>query len=210
MRLSNGTVTYERRETTGDYQHHQASAVIHFTLDEGTAFDIANEFIARAGRLARERVADVLHPVPAASPVHVESRVDAAPEPAPAPAVEVVEVVAPAVEPVKKTRAKKAPAVEIISQTDVTIETSPLVLVDDGKSPVTVEADPIVDADFTEEDTISDVDLSNALSKKNAVLKNRQRIFDEVIWKFVPQPASYNTIPQDQRAKFLAALAALS
>lgn len=62
--ITNGTVTYERRVKTGDFEHKQAAITIHYALDQGEDLKIADLLIASAGQLATQHVFGMLRAKP--------------------------------------------------------------------------------------------------------------------------------------------------
>ena len=63
--ITGGEVTYERRVTTGDYQHKHLKVTLNFSVDEGqTNSAIADETLSRAIRLVEEGLRPGLPPAP--------------------------------------------------------------------------------------------------------------------------------------------------
>src|SRR5258707_296020 len=63
--ITNGSVTYERRVKTGDFEHKMASATIHFALEQGEDIGDADLLTAAAGNLAAQHVFGMLRAKPA-------------------------------------------------------------------------------------------------------------------------------------------------
>ncbi len=78
MTITNGTIEFTRRVTTGDYQHKDAKVSLTFTIDEGVD---PEQFAAHVGRLAVERAMEMVGEKPA-SPFSAPSTADPAPSPA--------------------------------------------------------------------------------------------------------------------------------
>ncbi len=221
--IVNGSVSYERRVKTGEFEHKMATVVVHYAVEN----ENETEVLAFAGGLATSQVFAMLRARPAADapgPVPADVVRDV---PVPAPVVEPAPVVADVVEPVvvvepvatnlkqaKRAAAKKAPVV-----TDAVIMEEIKVLVDPSSGAVLVEEPAattsameqrnVVD-DFTAEaPAASDAELGQVLSRINAKLKDRPKI-QSLIGEFVQAGQSYTLIPASRRGEFVQRLEALA
>jgi hypothetical protein len=210
MPITNGSISYERRVKTGDFEHKHAAVTVHYAADEGE--DI-HELIRFAGSLATTNVfaallakAQVTHatadvvvggaganaPVPVADPQPVVAA------PASEPVVEVVQEILPPVTNLKAAKRAAAKKAEVV-------EAEVIALVEE----IVAETPAIVEDFVAEAPAASDQELGAALSRVNAKLKDKPRIM-ALIGEFVQSGQSYTLIPNSRRAEFITKLEALA
>jgi hypothetical protein len=219
MPITNGSISYERRVKTGDFEHKHAAVTVHYAADEGE--DI-HELIRFAGSLATTNVFTALRAKAidiVVSPVADTAElgpVSSAPE----PAAVVSDPVVPAAEPVVqevlppvtnlKAAKRRVKAAEVV-------EAELIALVEDIAATTPVETlmgvttlEEIVAEDFVAEaPAASDAELGQALSRVAAKLKDRPKI-QALIGEFVQSGQSYTLIPNSRRAEFITKLEALA
>lgn len=210
--LTNGTVSYERRVKTGEYEHKHAAVTIHYALDVG---DNADEFISLAGTLAAGHVFKILLAKPRDSAPEAVAVVSV-PDPAPAHEIIVEEVIPPAtnLKAAKRVAAKKAPmtAAQVVEAACVVVEE--VVPTPEVPFSLMAAATPAavteVIEDFTADaPSLTDAELSQALSRVNAKLKDGPRI-RTLIGEFVQSGQSFSMIPAVRRGEFVTRLEALA
>jgi hypothetical protein len=213
--ISNGSVVFERRVRTGDFEHKHASITVHFALDPGESHDI----VATAGRLAFGHVHQLLGfrpapevpvpdagngPVPGAvAPVCAGADVPLEPV-SDGPADIPLEGLPPPVtnlKAAKRAAAKKDKGIDVVSDTVPEVVHIP---------PAVVEAVREIVEDFTAEaPAATDAELGQALSRKMAQLKDRPKI-QTLLGQFVQAGQSYSLIPAVRRGEFMQKLEALA
>lgn len=224
--ITGGTFTYLRRSKTGDYEHNEATVNLNFNLGDGD--ENGESFLDKAAAIAVAKVNQVLGtrpvaalPAPAIGAALLAAAVAPPKEPAAEPAAPkalprrrgstkppVLDVGTITQEEiaaqVAETRAAEANAADM-SEVEPNISATPedrkdpnnaadMASVEDWEAPLDVE--------------VTDKQLIDAISRKNAELNQPQRI-RAVIAKFVAPPGTYRQIPAEARAKFLQELSAV-
>lgn len=206
--LTGGTVTYNRRMKTGDYEHADVKVELNFSFPDDDCDREA--LLAMAGRLAHKQCWDLLNaksviqapaarPIAAPAPAAPAAR---APEPAAAPA-------SPPDEPPKRGPGRPVGTGKkrLVPGSQPPPAADPL---DMGELDAAPEADPL-DMDELDAPTVAEItdkELTEALAKKNAELKDALAI-RKLIGKYVQAPNRAASMAQEMRPKFMAELAAL-
>ena len=240
MPITSGSISYERRVKTGDFEHKHSAVTVHYAVDVG---EDADALISLAGALATHHVfqallakAQVTHatanvivggaeantPVPVADPQPV---VVAPTEPVAEP---VVQEILPPITNLKaaKRRVKgvanpptevieETGPVTIVSQTDVEAEV--IQLVEEIVADTVVETE-IKLADKFEglvEDFVAEAPAASDAELGQALSRVAARLknrpkIQALIGEFVQSGQSYTLIPNSRRAEFITKLEALA
>ncbi len=214
--ITNGSVSYERRVKTGDFEHKHASVTVHYALEQGEDANEADKLIAIAGSLATGHVYQMLRAKPAivqpstASDTPAPVVVEHAPV-VPAP----VDVVDPVIsEPVvtnlrqaKRVAKAKAPVTNFVVEEFASGGDGGSLTIDHEPAPT---PEPVVEDDFTAEaPAATDAEMGQALSRVNAKLKDAAKI-RALIGEFVQSGQSYSLIPNARRGEFMQKLEELA
>ncbi len=214
--ITNGSVSYERRVKTGDFEHKHASVTVHYALEQGEDANEADKLIAIAGSLATGHVYQMLRAKPA---IVQPSTASDTPAPVPvehAPVVPApVDVVDPVVaEPVvtnlrqaKRVAKAKAPVTNFVVEEFASGGDGGSLTIDHEPAPT---PEPVVEDDFTAEaPAATDAEMGQALSRVNAKLKDAAKI-RALIGEFVQSGQSYSLIPNVRRGEFMQKLEELA
>jgi hypothetical protein len=209
--ITNGTITFERRITTGDYQHKQATVSLTFVLPEGAPTEAVYE---RVRAVANEAVARALAMV--ADATGGKANVKKQPvlsQPAQPSDEAQIEVLAAVSGP-----SLLKPAETLTAQPINAAWSGPTVGQKIG-APRDIMGAAINPADAPVDTEITDAQMVEAISSKNAHMLNaaaddmaRQQVpvaLHALVATFVPPPAKVQAIPAAKRAAFLMQLAAL-
>jgi hypothetical protein len=236
--LTNGAIYYERRMKTGDWEHKFAHQTINYAFEEDDTEERIDELLARARTLVVHHVHQAIRgnkeAVAKVGPDPVDSNgapaVPVAIDPGlcPDPVVDPVVVVSdelnrgfivpgsftkPDEDLLPRTSLKEAmanfiPMAPNLKAAKRAAKKRPVeVITDVVETPLVIE-EAIVE-DFTAvAPEPTDVDLSQALSRINAKLKDRPKI-QALIGEFVQSGQSYVMIPAVRRTEFVTRLEAL-
>lgn len=204
MPITAGSISVARRINTGDYSHKEAKAEVHYTIegDEGAAV-----LSGIAGRLALLNVAEVL-----ATTVKLNETPEitvGAPESVKSDQVEQADAGFPPFAGVKRHRRTKA-EMEAARAAE-TPPADPMMPSEPAQNPVAStpqsDAAPVQTDEWAQPlSEISDKELNNACNETMQRIKNKLLI-QGAIAQYTDGAVS--TIPQAERAKFLAELKAL-
>ncbi len=198
--LTSGTVKYGRTVNGGDYNSKRADVELTFTVAEGEEEGAAVQHVSE---LAVFKCHEILHKLSAGA----SSRPNAD-KPISAPAA--TEVAAPAETPAAPAKRQpgrppknKGPATDPTEVQEPTHTTDTAASADAG-SPAEDPSEVVEDWSAAAPE-VTDVDLTAAISKHNAKVKNPQAI-RQLIGKYVPSPGQARDIAQAQRSAFLVEL----
>lgn len=217
--ITGGEFRYLRRLKTGEYEHKEASATLTFSTPEGENYEaIFDEAANQAVRQVEVRLGVAPVASRAVAPAAEPSQGTAAPVTPPAtrgrkPAKPpVIDVSIGAEEISAQVEANRtAAAVEVATDpASVVVEERPNISVSPEDRQDPANPDPV---SFDEFDTplemlVTDATLLDALTRKNAQLKNPTAI-KTLVAKFVAPPLTYKSIGPEARQKFLDELAKL-
>lgn len=216
--ITNGSVSYERRVKTGDFEHKHASVTVHYALEQGEDANEADKLIAIAGSLATGHVYQMLRAKPAIvqpstasdtpAPVSVEPT-SFVPD-----TVGVIDVEPVVAEPVvtnlrqaKRVAKAKAPVTNFVVEEFASGGDGGSLTIDHEPAPT---PEPVVEDDFTAEaPAATDAEMGQALSRVNAKLKDAAKI-RALIGEFVQSGQSYSLIPNARRGEFMQKLEELA
>lgn len=202
--LTHGEITYSQTVNTGDYNSKKAEAKIGFRVDEGASIAEAKAMADNAGQVAISKVVELLG-LPSKPDVGKnimrEAKIEAniAANTGKTKADLAAEAAAPAA---TKTRAKKPPAAD---PADIEEVPKPA-----AKDPADLDDgfDPVPEKKVEAPTKVTDEELTSAMTRRNAVIKNAAAIRG-LVAEFVAHPGRAIDIPQERRKEFLEKLAAL-
>lgn len=203
--LTQGEISYSQTVNLGDYNSKKAEAKIGYSIADGASEADAKAMIDKAGQVAFSKVVELLG-LPSKPGIGKNSPAPAA-EPAPAPAATgktkadlAAEAAAPAA--AKLPRAKKPPAAD---PADIEEPAKPA-----AKDPADLDDgfDPVPEKKVEAPAKVTDEELTSAMTRRNAVIKNAALI-RALVAEFVAHPGRAIDIPQERRKEFLDKLAAL-
>jgi hypothetical protein len=227
--ISGGKVSFKRTFQPEQYGSRGAEAELSFVLAEGEDLLKANEWFDRCGRLAQEKVMELVY---AKAPAGAKAVVKDLPAPAEKASPEVKVLAAAVIEADKaegkeqaaaKLNAKDEAAKAKVAKAMKAIEAKIATKVDKKEDPFETPAaistgeervspDDDMDALLAEpaaEVALTPKDCKDAVIKKMAAINNPKAI-KVVIGKYVTLPQTITDIPVDKRAAFVAEIAALT
>lgn len=182
--ITGGSVTYGRTAKVAEYESKRADVTLAFSVGDGEDHEV---MLAKAALLAHAKCHEMLgQKAPAATN-------DPAPRKTKTDKDKLVE---------EKIRSTSAPPATALAASDPAAIEPPKAEAEKSAGPATVE-------DWAgEAGEVTDETLMNAITKKNAAIKNPPAI-RALIGKYVAPPKQAREIPQEKRAAFLAELDAL-
>lgn len=234
--ITGGKVSFVRKFQPEQYGTRGAEAEISFVVEEGADLLTANEWFARAGRMAQAKVMELVYAKPGAPVIQAATLADLeaiSPEKA---SLE-TQVLGPlVVEAAKKegkeqaaaklnakdeaAKAKAAKGLEAIKAKEAAANKKHLGIPEDPFVPAAISTGELrVDPDDLTElmggspspapVALTPKDCKDAVIKKMAAINNPKAI-KMVIGKYVTLPQTITDIPVDKRAAFVAEIAALT
>ena len=195
--ITGGKVTFRRNVQPAQYEGREAIVEIGFAVDEGATDAAAEAIVSHAGVLAKSKALELVASDKVTAPVTpVSGKADAA-KPKPRTKADLE----------KEAKAKGGAAPEDtgleLPEDKPQISTSP-----EDRKPAEPDPDLDLPADGAEAQPITDKELLDAVTKKNAAISKPKEI--KALRAKFTQGQSVKDIPADKRAEFLKELEALA